>query len=60
MPLARAWIVVEVVNGIGQAVWTLRQGGYTPGIVTAPVLFALAVFLAVQVRRIDSRSSAAA
>jgi hypothetical protein len=57
--LARAWIAVEVFNGIGHAVWTLRQGGYTPGAATAPVLFVLAVYLAVQVRRISGRSSAA-
>ena len=60
MPLAWAWIAVEVINGIGHPLWTLRQGGYTPGVATAPVLLVLAVYLAVQVSRSGRRSSAAA
>lgn len=60
MPLAWGWIAVEVINGIGHPLWTLRQGGYTPGVATAPALLVLAVYLAVQVSRSGRRSSAAA
>ena len=45
------WIVVETVNGIGHPAWTLRQGGYTPGVLTAPLLLALALYLSLQLRR---------
>ena len=43
---ALGWIAIELVNGIGHPLWSLRQAGYTPGVATAPVLFALAVHLA--------------
>lgn len=56
-PLAWVWIVLEVINGIGHSLWTVRQGGYTPGVATAPVLFVLAVYLAVQVGRGGRRST---
>jgi hypothetical protein len=59
IPLAWLWIAVEVINGIGHPLWTLRQGGYTPGVATAPVLFVLAVYLAIQVSRSGRRSAAA-
>jgi hypothetical protein len=42
------WIVIELVNGIGHPLWTLRQGRYTPGVATAPLLLALALDLLVQ------------
>ena len=58
--LAWAWVVVQVVNGIGHPLWSLRQGGYTPGVATAPVLLALAIYLAHQLRRNGRLSSAAA
>jgi hypothetical protein len=50
MPLAWVWVTVEVINGIGHPLWTLRQGAYTPGVVTAPVLLVLALYLAFQLR----------
>ena len=55
--LAWAWVVVEVINGIGHPLWSLRQGGYTPGVATAPMLLVLAVNLARQVRHSAGRSS---
>jgi hypothetical protein len=58
--LAWAWVVMEVINGIGHPLWTLRQGGYTPGVATAPVLLVLAVNLARQVRQSAGCSTAAA
>jgi hypothetical protein len=51
VPLAWGWVVLETINGIGHPLWSLRQGGYTPGVATAPLLLALAMNLAVSVRR---------
>jgi hypothetical protein len=44
------WIVIEMINGVGHPLWSLRQGGYTPGVLTAPILLALALYLAYQLR----------
>ena len=44
------WIVIETINGVGHPAWSLLQGGYTPGVLTAPVLLALALYLAYQMR----------
>ena len=48
--LAWAWVMIELVNGIGHSIWALRQAGYTPGVATAPVLLILAIYLALQLR----------
>jgi hypothetical protein len=53
------WAVIEIINGIGHPLWSLRQGGYTPGLATAPLLLILAVYLAYQLRRAHSPSTAA-
>lgn len=45
------WVGIELVNGIGHPVWSLMSGGYTPGVATAPVLLALALYLAYQLCR---------
>jgi hypothetical protein len=45
------WIVIETINGIGHPLWTLRERGYTPGVATAPLLLALAVSLAWQLKK---------
>jgi hypothetical protein len=58
--LAWAWVVLEVVNGTGHSLWTLRQGGYTPGLATAPLLLVSAVYLARQLGRLERQSSGAA
>jgi hypothetical protein len=39
------WVVIEVINGIGHPLWTVRQGSYTPGVITAPLLLVLALSL---------------
>ena len=57
--LAWLWAVVEIVNGIGHPLWSLREGGYTPGLATAPVLLVLAVYLGYQLRRSNAPSTAA-
>jgi hypothetical protein len=40
------WVVIQTINGIGHPLWSLAQGGYTPGVATAPVLLVLALLLA--------------
>lgn len=50
VPLAWFWIATETINGVGHPVWSLRQGGYTPGVLTAPILLMLALYLAFQMR----------
>ncbi|MBC8147866.1 MAG: HXXEE domain-containing protein [Bacteroidetes bacterium] len=39
------WIVLELINGIGHPIWTLMQKTYTPGMLTAPILLLLAIYL---------------
>jgi hypothetical protein len=51
------WVVIETINGVGHPLWSLRQGGYTPGVLTAPLLLVLAVYLGVQLRN-AARSAA--
>ncbi len=58
--IAWAWVAVEIINGIGHSLWTLRQGSYTPGVATAPVLLVVAVYLARQLRSTGRPASAAA
>ena len=45
------WVAIETINGIGHPLWSFLEGGYTPGVATAPVLLFLAICLAVQLRR---------
>jgi hypothetical protein len=58
--LAWAWVIVEVINGIVHSFWTLREGGYTPGVATAPLLLVLAVYLGYQLRNERRNRSAGA
>jgi hypothetical protein len=44
------WVGIELVNGIGHPLWAIRQGGYAPGVATAPLLLVLALYLASQLR----------
>ena len=54
-PSARSWlwfwVVVETFNGLGHILRSLIQGGYTPGVLTAPLLLGLALYLASELRR---------
>ena len=43
---AWTWVAIELVNGVGHPLWSLVQGGYTPGVATAPILLVLALVLA--------------
>jgi hypothetical protein len=45
------WVVIETINGVAHPLWSLRQGEYTPGVLTAPILLVLALSLAAQLRR---------
>ena len=36
---------------VDHPVWALRQGHYTPGLATAPLLFLVAIYLAIQLCR---------
>lgn len=45
------WAVVEAINGTGHIGWSLIQGGYTPGVLTAPLQLAIALYLAFQMRK---------
>ena len=40
------WIVIELINGVGHILWSVEVNGYTPGVITAPVLLILALLLA--------------
>jgi uncharacterized protein with HXXEE motif len=51
--LAWLWVGIELVNGIGHPLWSLRERAYTPGVVTAPILLVLALVLARQLRTAD-------
>jgi hypothetical protein len=44
------WVTIELINGLVHSVWSLRELRYTPGVATAPALFALALYLARQLR----------
>lgn len=50
---AWAWVLIETINGIGHPAWSLLQRGYTPGVLTAPILLVLAIYLAVQLRQVS-------
>jgi hypothetical protein len=50
-PLIGVWILIELINGVGHPLWSLQQRGYTPGVITAPLLLILALSLMWQLIR---------
>ena len=50
VPLAWLWVAIELLNGIGHPLWSLRQLRYTPGVATAVVLLFIALYLMRQLR----------
>jgi hypothetical protein len=56
---ASLWTGIELVNGIVHPLWSLRQGAYTPGVLTAPILLIVAVLLAREVLAEQRRLPAA-
>lgn len=57
---AWAWVLLELGNGIGHPLLALSRGGYFPGVVTAPLLLLVAVWLAVLLVRSPVPSKPAA
>jgi Protein of unknown function with HXXEE motif len=51
IPIVWFWAVLEVINAVGHTLWSVRQGGYTPGVATAPVLLVLSIYLFSQLAR---------
>jgi len=51
------WVIVETINGVVHPLWSLRQRAYTPGVITAPILLVLALYLLVQLRDDPPRAS---
>lgn len=49
------WTILELGNGLGHSGLALRQGGYFPGLITAPLLLVFASWLAVLQIRHDRR-----
>lgn len=45
------WTVLELGNGLGHSMLALRQGGYFPGVGTAPLLLLFASWLAILLTR---------
>jgi hypothetical protein len=60
VPVAWLWVGIELVNGVGHPLWSLRELRYTPGVATAPVLLLLALYVARQLRAGRASPSAAA
>ena len=48
--LAWGWAALETINGTVHPLWSLSQGGYTPGVATAPFLLILGLVLARRLR----------
>lgn len=42
------WVLLELANAIGHAIFALQQGGYFPGLITALPLFLFAGLLAIR------------
>lgn len=53
------WVVIEFCNGIVHPVFALMRGMYFPGVITAPLLLALSIYLAVRMLRIENHERAA-
>jgi hypothetical protein len=45
------WVVIELINGMGHILWSVQAGGYTPGVITAPLLLILALVLGWELRK---------
>jgi len=39
------WLVLETINGTGHIIWAIMEQSYTPGLITAPLLLFLALYL---------------
>jgi uncharacterized membrane protein HdeD (DUF308 family) len=50
MSIGWFWAGIESINGVVHPLWSLIEGRYTPGTITAPFLLILALYLARQLR----------
>jgi len=59
-PTARTWawlwVIIALANGLAHPTLALRAGGYFPGVITAPVLFVLALYLGARLLRTRGQS----
>ena len=55
--LAWFWVLIETINGVGHPAWSLSQGAYTPGVLTAPILLVLSLSLAFQLLQVSRTAS---
>ena len=39
------WSIMELINGLGHSSWSITEGSYTPGLITAPILIFLAFLM---------------
>jgi Protein of unknown function with HXXEE motif len=58
--IACVWIVIELINGAGHILWSLQARGYTPGVITAPLLLILALVLGWELKKEAATFSSAA
>lgn len=49
--LIGAWVLIELINGVGHPFWSLWQRKYSPGLITAPLLLILALSLILQLKK---------
>jgi uncharacterized protein with HXXEE motif len=54
------WILIELINGAGHILWSVQAKGYTPGVITAPLLLILALLLGWELKKQKARFSSAA
>ncbi len=57
MGLMWGWVVIETINGVVHPLWSLREGGYTPGVITAPILLVVALYLGARLRESTAAAS---
>lgn len=58
--IAWIWVTIEVINGLTHPLWSLRMGGYTPGVATAPILLVIALYLGRQLPTLAKHPSTGA
>lgn len=54
---ASLWVIVELFNGLLHPLLALVSGGYFPGLLTAPLLLVVAIFLANRLARTPSSTA---
>ena len=59
VPLAWLWVGIELLNGVGHPLWSVRELRYTPGVATAVSLLIIALYLLRQLRAQRQLSAAA-